>query len=108
MPHEPSEEALRVKIGEVDEIPPGKGKTATVGGREITVFNEEGRFVATATALPRRGDLLETTCQMPGRHFDAGHPAHSPDRLRVDEVRYQVQVDDGSVYVLVEISARPA
>lgn len=105
MPRVASEDALMFKIAEVDEIPPGKGKTTTVAGREITVFNEEGRFVATATAPARLGELvMETTCQMPGRHFDAGHPAVSPDRLRADEVRYQVWVDDGSVYVVVEMS----
>jgi nitrite reductase/ring-hydroxylating ferredoxin subunit len=102
MPREASD-APRFKVAEVDELPPGKGKTATVLGREITVFNDEGRLVATASAQPKLGGLgLETTCLSPGHHFDTGHPALSPDRLRIDEIRYQVQVDDGSVYVVVE------
>jgi nitrite reductase/ring-hydroxylating ferredoxin subunit len=102
MPPRASDET-RLKVADVDELPPGKGKTTTVAGREVTVFNEEGRFVATATAAPRAGDLAtETACPMPGHHFDTGHPALSPDRLRADEFRYRVLVDDGSVYIVVE------
>lgn len=93
----------RYKVADVDELPPGKGKTTTVAGREITVYNREGRYVATATT-PRTGapaGVLETTCEMPGHHFEVG-PAMSPDRLQSDEVRYPVLVDDGNVYVVVE------
>src|SRR5436190_17417072 len=98
-----SSDAPRFKVAELDELPPGKGKTTTVAGREITVFNEEGRLRATSTGVPRHGELeLATACHMPGHHFDTGHPAHSPDRLRIDEVRYEVAVDEGSVWVVVE------
>ena len=96
----------RVKVAAVDELPPGKGKTTTVAGREITVYNREGRFVATATS-PRAAATIglvetafETTCDMAGRHFEVG-PAMSPDRLQSDELRYQVDVQDGDVYVVV-------
>src|SRR5262245_20456529 len=102
-------EAVRYKVADVDELPPGKGKTTTIAGREITVYNREGRLVATATASrvapivtapPHAGGILETSCDMPGHHFDVG-PAVSPDRLQSDDSRYKVQVDDGSVYVIV-------
>ena len=94
--------SLRFKVADVDELPPGRGKTTTVAGREVTVYNREGRFVATATA-PRVAapPNLATTCEMGGHHFEVG-PAMSPDRLQSDEVRYQVLVDDGNVYVVVE------
>jgi nitrite reductase/ring-hydroxylating ferredoxin subunit len=92
-------------VAAVDELPPGKGKTTTVAGREVTVYNREGRFIATATA-PRAaaplglGDaVVETTCDMPGRTFEVG-PAMSPDRLQSDRLRYQVDVEDGDVYVV--------
>jgi nitrite reductase/ring-hydroxylating ferredoxin subunit len=96
---------MRIKIADVDELPPGKGKTTTVAGLEVTVYNREGRYVATASA-PRAqggmpGGVVETTCDMPGHHFDCG-PAASPDRLQSDGLRYTVLVDDGSVYVLIE------
>lgn len=98
MSREPSNK--RVKIADVDELPPGKGKTATVGGREVTVYNREGRYVATSTAPRLAAGVLETTCEMPGRRFEVG-PAISPDRLQSDDERVQVVVDDGAVYVLV-------
>ncbi len=94
-------ERLRFKVADVDELPPGKGKTTTVAGREVTVYNREGRYVATATSPRVPGGLLETTCEMPGRHFEVG-PAMSPDRLQSDESRYQVEVDDGNIYIVVE------
>jgi nitrite reductase/ring-hydroxylating ferredoxin subunit len=103
MPHS---DVNRIKVAEVDELPPGKGKTATIHGREITVFNEEGRFVATASVKAMHGglgiDTTETTCQVHGHHFDTGHPALSPDRLRIDEIRYQIEIDDGSIYIIAE------
>lgn len=98
MSREPSNN--RIKIAGVDELPPGKGKTTTVGGREVTVYNREGRYVATSTAVRVASAGLETTCEMPGRHFDVG-PAISPDRLQSDDERIQVVVDDGAVYVLL-------
>jgi hypothetical protein len=100
MSRERSDSNLRVKIAAVDELPPGKGKTATVAGREVTVYNREGRYVATMTASRVAAGVLETTCEMPGRRFEVG-PAISPDRLQSDDERVQVEVDDGCVYVLV-------
>jgi nitrite reductase/ring-hydroxylating ferredoxin subunit len=90
----------RIKIAAVDELPPGKGKTATVAGREVTVYNREGRYVATTTTAPRVGGVVETTCAMPGRHFEVG-PAVSPDRLQSDDERVEVVVAEGAVYVVV-------
>jgi|SRR5688572_22703040 nitrite reductase/ring-hydroxylating ferredoxin subunit len=99
MSHEPSNN--RIKVADVDELPPGKGKTATVGGREVTVYNREGRYVATSTAAAKLpSGVLETTCEMPGRHFEVG-PAISPDRLQSDEEKITVVVENGAVYVLV-------
>lgn len=92
-----------VKIAEPDELPPGKGKTVRIEGREITVYNQEGRYVATSTwphKLPAPA-AVETTCEMPGHRFDAGVSA-SPARLRADELRYQVIAEADGVYVLVE------
>src|SRR5262249_39336998 len=43
----------RVKIADLDELPPGRGKTITALGHELTVVNREGRLVATA-AEPTR------------------------------------------------------
>ena len=37
-----------LKVAELDEVPPGKGKTILVDGREVTVYNQEGRYIATS------------------------------------------------------------
>lgn len=102
MSHPPSSPGARIKVADVDELPPGQGKTTVVGGREVTVYNREGRFVATSTSTRPRvsAGVLETTCEMPGRHFAVG-PAISPDRLQSDDERVQVVVAGGAVYVLV-------
>ena len=93
--------STRFLVAEVDELPPGRGKTTTVAGREVTVYNREGRYVATATAALPVAGVVETTCEMPGRHFEVG-PAMSPDRLQSEKLRIQVQVDAGYIYVVVE------
>ena len=91
-----------VKIAEPDEIPPGKGKTLELEGREVTVYNQEGRLVATST-WPRHahGVGVETTCEMPGHTFDVG-VEDSPARLRTDELHYQVVAREDGIFVVVE------
>jgi hypothetical protein len=91
-----------VKIAEPDELPPGKGKTLLLEGREVTVFNQEGRMVATATStrILTHPPVAETTCEMPGHHFDV-HLESSPARLRTDELHCQVVVEEDGVYVLL-------
>jgi nitrite reductase/ring-hydroxylating ferredoxin subunit len=93
--------AFLVRVAEIDELPPGKGKTLDIDGREVTVYNQEGRYVATGTHKSRAADMMTTTCEMPGMHFDMGI-GDSPDRLRIGELRYEVHVEDGGIYVLVE------
>jgi nitrite reductase/ring-hydroxylating ferredoxin subunit len=90
-----------VPVAQLDEIPPGKGKTLHVEGREITVYNQEGRLVATATMVSHIASVAETTCTQPGHRFDVGTSA-SPDRLRTDELHYEVHVREGLVFVLIE------
>jgi nitrite reductase/ring-hydroxylating ferredoxin subunit len=95
--------AERVKVADLDELPPGRGKTLTVFGRELTIYNNEGRIVATAVEPTRVAPAVGTDCDMPGRSFAVG-PATSPDRLRSDERRVQVEVEGGEVFVVVEES----
>jgi hypothetical protein len=91
-----------VKIAELDELPPGKGKTLRVAGREVTVVNQEGRYVATGThTRVHTHPPVESTCEMPGHHIDV-HQESSPARLRTDDLHYQVVLDVDGVYVLVE------
>jgi nitrite reductase/ring-hydroxylating ferredoxin subunit len=91
----------RVKVADLDELPPGRGKTITAFGHELTVVNREGRIVATAAEPTRPGAPLDPACEMPGHTFTVG-PAVSPDRLQADRRRVEVEVHGGAVYVVVE------
>jgi nitrite reductase/ring-hydroxylating ferredoxin subunit len=93
--------AFLVRVADVEELPPGKGKTLAIDGREITVYNQEGRYVATGTHRTRVAGTVTSTCEMPGMHFDLGI-GDSPDRLRIGELHYEVQVQEGGIFVLVE------
>jgi nitrite reductase/ring-hydroxylating ferredoxin subunit len=94
-------------VGQVDEIPPGMGKTVLVVGREVTVYNREGRYVATLaattmTSVAAGAGVVETTCEMPGHKFATdGGPGLTPDRLQRDESTCEVVVEDGGVYVVL-------
>jgi nitrite reductase/ring-hydroxylating ferredoxin subunit len=90
-----------LKIADPDELPPGKGKTIHVEGRDVTVYNREGRYVATGTWPRHLHGVAESTCEMPGHRFEVGI-GDSPDRLSADELRYQVHVEGDGVYILVE------
>ncbi len=94
---------MRIKVGELAELPPGKGKTVLVAGHEVTVYNREGRYVATAAPMPRgEPALLESTCGGPGQKFDVGvGPAVTPDRLRSADERCHVEIEDDAVYVIL-------
>ncbi len=93
-----------VKIAELDELPPGKGKVTIVEGREVTIYNLEGRYVATGSGHRTTSGPLETTCEMPGHTF-LGGTSTSPDRLRADEIRYHVETTAHGVYVVIEEGA---
>lgn len=90
-----------VKVAEPDELPPGKGKTLQIHGREVTIYNEEGRYVATSTWTRRLDAGLDTECEMPGHHFEVG-VEDSPARLRAGELTCQVVERDDGVFVLIE------
>jgi hypothetical protein len=93
--------ATLVKVAEPDELPPGRGKTVTAFGRDITVMNREGRYVAIARARSAGHAVTETACEMPGRRFPIG--IAESDRVElVAELHYPVRADERGVFVIVE------
>jgi hypothetical protein len=91
----------RVKVAEIDELPPGKGKIISVHGREVTVYNREGRYVATVAVRTRAAAPVgETACEMPGHRFDAGIE-HSPDRLQIGERCYRVEIETTGIFLVL-------
>ena len=90
-----------VKVADPDELPPGKGKTLGIEGHEVTIYNREGRYVATAPWPRHVAPPVDTACEMPGHRFDV-NVEDSPARLHTGELHYQVVEREDGVYVLVE------
>jgi nitrite reductase/ring-hydroxylating ferredoxin subunit len=49
---------IRYVVAPVTEVPPGSRRQVRVGGRQIVVFNVDGRFFALRDICPHRGALL--------------------------------------------------
>jgi nitrite reductase/ring-hydroxylating ferredoxin subunit len=94
-----------IRVAEVSELPPGKGRVVEVGGRHFTVFNRDGRFYATTShnvrrAPPGGGEDTSTTCPQHGMEFDVWME-DSPARLN-DEERCGVEIDDDVVWLVLD------
>lgn len=95
--------SFAIRVADVSDLPPGKGKVVEVAGRHFTVFNRDGRFYATSTHAVRRapvaGDTSDT-CAQHGLEFDVWME-DSPARLQ-DEERARVHIEDDVVWLEVE------
>jgi nitrite reductase/ring-hydroxylating ferredoxin subunit len=100
-----------IKAASVADIPPGKGKQVSVGGKSLALFNVNGAFCAIDNDCTHRGaPLAEGECQgntvicpWHGATFDLTTGAHlSPPAPRgvqaykVQVVGDEVQVDIGA------------
>ena len=90
-----------IRVASPVDLPPGKGKVVEVEGRQITVFNREGRFYASSTHVRRRAPVIDTTATCPthGLGFDV-YTEDSPARLR-DEQRCHIRVDDDGIWLIL-------
>jgi nitrite reductase/ring-hydroxylating ferredoxin subunit len=88
------------KVATVQEVPPGQGKQALVGGRKLAVFNVGGTFHVLDDTCPHRGGPLsegfvegnEVTCPWHGARFDLTTGRHLCPPARVGVNAYRVQV----------------
>jgi nitrite reductase (NADH) small subunit len=94
------------RVCDVDDVPLGEGREATVRGRRVAVFHTEDGWYAVDAACPHRGGPLadgivggrSVTCPLHERRFDlaGGAPLrHDCPALRT----YTVTVADGEVHV---------
>ena len=97
-----------VKAATVSEIPPGTGKCVDVNGKEIALFNLDGKFHAIDnTCLHRGGPLGEgeldgttVTCPWHGWQYNVTTGRNIMDESEgVD--RYEVKVEGGAVLIAV-------
>jgi nitrite reductase/ring-hydroxylating ferredoxin subunit len=92
------------KVATVQEVPPGRGKAVTVGGRPVALFNVNGTYFAIDDTCPHRGGPLsegdlegqEVTCPWHGARFDVTSGAFlcPPARSNVGAYKVQVVGDD--------------
>ena len=101
-----------VKVCEIDEVLPGKGKRVHVAGRELLVYNREGRvFAALEDHLARGAQGAQgaepppgeapASCHHPGAHIEV-EQTDSPARARAHTAFVQVLVREDGVYVVLE------
>lgn len=93
-----------IRVAEVSELPPGKGRVVEVGGRNYTVFNRDGAFFASTSAHPIRraphAADTSSTCAPHGMEFDVWME-DSPARLN-DEERCRIEIDDDVVWLVLD------
>jgi hypothetical protein len=104
-----------IKICELEDVPPGRGKVVHVGGREVYVCNREGRIFATA---PQRGGRSlgheggpppvesPAACRHPGSRFEV-EQEDSPVRVRAHGASLWVRVEEDGVYAALDEEGAP-
>jgi len=94
-----------VKACAVSEIAPGTGKTVTVDGKDVALFNVDGFFHAIDNECPHRGGPLGegdlegciVTCPWHAWQYDISTGESITDDLKV--ARYETKVEGGDVLV---------
>ena len=95
-----------IPVASVGELPPGTGKVVTIRGREVGLFNSEGRLYAIENVCPHQQrpigtmgfDGLRVTCLWHRLTFnlDTGRCLDAP---HYQLHKYPVKVEDGEILV---------
>jgi len=97
-----------LKAAKKQDIEPGKGVLARVGGSEVAIFNIDGNFYAIQNQCAHRGGPLSegacegkvVTCPWHGWQYDVSTGA-CPDNPKVKVQSYPVKVEGDDVWVEV-------
>jgi nitrite reductase/ring-hydroxylating ferredoxin subunit len=95
------------KVATVQEVPPGRAKQVTVGGRIVALFNVDGTYYAIDDTCPHRGGPLwegelmgaEVTCPWHGARFNVANGANLSPPARTGVASYKVQVVGDEVQI---------
>lgn len=87
----------QIRVADLAELPPGKGKVLSVGDREVHVYNVEGRFYATASREGRIGHSPVDVSHGSGS-FEV-YTEDSPARVRADQETFAVHIDGESIWI---------
>lgn len=96
-----------IRVTNTDQIPPREGRSVTIDGVEIAIFNLGGRFLAVDNACPHRGGPLcdgivsgaAVVCPLHGYKLclETGKMLKPDLELRAET--YPVRVEDGIVLI---------
>lgn len=97
-----------IEVARLDEMPPGKGSLFIVEGKNVALFNVDGKIYAIADTCPHAGGSLGmgkldgniVRCPVHGMKFDVtnGCFAGSPDS---GVSSYPVKLVDGKIMVSI-------
>jgi nitrite reductase/ring-hydroxylating ferredoxin subunit len=97
-----------VEVASLDQVPPGSGRTFSVGDKQVAVFNIDGAVYAMADGCLHHGASLGSgklkgkfvTCRAHGWRYDVttGCTMHVPG-YGVD--KYEAKVTEGKILVAV-------
>lgn len=102
------------RITSIENIPPHEGRPVCVGGREIAIFNLNGRFLTIDNACPHQGGPLcdglvsgaTVVCPLHGWRFDLETGMAVRASLPACVTAYPTRVEDGIVLVALGAGAR--
>jgi NAD(P)H-dependent nitrite reductase small subunit len=95
------------RITKTGNVPPHEGRAVQIGGKEIAIFNLEGRFLTIENQCPHKGGPLcdgivsgtTVVCPLHGRRFDL----ESGLAVRASEyscvATFPTRVEDGVILV---------
>lgn len=97
-----------VEVLKVDELPPGKGTTVTVEGRDVAVFNVDGQVYAIDDSCAHAGASLGwgrfegniVTCRAHGMKFDVT-TGKVVGNSAVGVTKYEAKVEAGKILVSI-------
>lgn len=97
-----------VQVARLDELPPGRGSTFTVAGKNLALFNIDGTIHAMDDGCLHAGGSLGSgklegkvvTCRLHGWRYDVttGCTMHVPD---YGVMAYPVKIEGGKILVAV-------
>jgi nitrite reductase (NADH) small subunit len=93
-------------VGHVEELPPGSGKVVRVNGKDLALFNVDGRFYAISNTCPHEGGPLAEgrlkgcviACPWHDLAFDV-RSGHGTDGGGYCVGSYEVRVEGREVFI---------
>ena len=103
-----------IPITKASNIPPQEGRAVKIAGREIAIFNLNGRYLTIENACPHKGGPLcdgivsgsTVVCPLHGQRFDleSGMPVLASQPQAV--ATFPTRVEDGIIIVDMSMAAR--